>query len=68
MNTESQSKRQRQLDLEAGAVGGVCSPAAKSTRGVATDYTSQQLIYALFNGNRASKRMAKKMLRRKGVK
>jgi hypothetical protein len=67
MKTESQNKREQQLDLQAQAYGGTQTPEAKSTRAVASDYTSQQLVYALFNGNRASRRLAKKLLRRKGV-
>lgn len=64
---EKKTKREQQLDLEAGAVGGVSSPAAKSNRAVAAEYTRQELIYASVYGNRASRRLAKKMLRRKGV-
>ena len=64
---EKKTQREQQLDLEAGAVGGVGSPAAQSNRAVAAEYSRSELIYALVNGNRASRRLAKKMLRRKGV-
>ena len=63
--TENQMKRQQVLDFERLAMHNPHSKAAKKAKAMACEFTSEQLVYALSNGNRRSKRLAKKLLRRK---
>ena len=68
--TENQFKREQALGFEAQAHHNPNSKVMKSTKAMASEYTNSQLVYALSCGNRKSKRLAKKLLRRKrkGVK
>jgi hypothetical protein len=64
----SNEQAQQRLTLSAGAFGKNSDRANAKLTMCADNYDTQQLIQNYLYGNRSTRRQAKKMLRRKGVK